>query len=256
MTIEQGKQKVVDTARAEVGYHEGANNWTKYADDPDIIRLYGSSKQNLAWCGTFANWVYMKAFGYSIGSRLTYGGSAACANAAQLYKNNGAFVRTPQLADQAFYYVSGGINHSGIVVDVQDRAFYAVEGNYSDKVSLVRHNIYGSDVAGFGRPNWQIVSSIGETDSSTVPSTDTAKPVEGDHSLILPMLRTGSKGASVSLLQSLLTMRKFTCGEIDGDFGALTQAAVNKFQQWAKIAVDGVVGKDTWSELLKIERIG
>lgn len=249
MTIEQAKEKVVSVARAEVGYHEGANNWTKYADDPDIIRLYGSSKQNLAWCGTFANWVYMKAFDYSIGSRLTYGGSAACANAAQLYKQNGAFVRTPQLADQAFYYVSGGINHTGIVVDIQDRAFYAVEGNYSDKVSLVRHNIYGSDVAGFGRPNWQIVSSTGETVSST-------EPVEEDHSLTLPMLRTGSKGASVSLLQSLLTMRKFTCGEIDGDFGALTQAAVNRFQKWAKIGVDGVVGKDTWTELLKIERIG
>lgn len=252
MTIEQGKQKVVDTARAEVGYHEGANNYTKYADDPNVIKLYGGSKQNLAWCGTFANWVYMKAFGYSIGSRLTYGGSAACANAAQLYKNNGAFVRTPQLADQAFYYASGGINHTGIVVDVQDRAFYAVEGNYSDKVSLVRHNIYGSDVAGFGRPNWQIVSSIGETDSSTVPSTDTAKPVEEEHKLTLPLLSYGSTGTAVALLQSLLTMWGFECGKFDGEFGALTQAAVNRFQQWAKLIVDGIVGNQTWMALMKV----
>ena len=248
MTIEQGKQKVVDTARAEVGYHEGANNWTKYADDPNVIKLYGSSKQNLAWCGTFANWVYMKAFGYDIGSRLTYGGSAACANAAQLYKNHGAFTRTPQLADQAFYYASGGINHTGIVVDIQDHAFYAVEGNYSDKVSLVRHNIYGSDVAGFGRPDWGIISN----DSGKV---DTVEPVEEDHSLILPLLRTGSVGTSVSLLQSLLSLRKFPCGEIDGEFGPLTQAAVNRFQKWAKISVDGVCGKDTWIALLTIERI-
>ena len=252
MTIEQAKANVVSVARAEVGYHEGANNYTKYADDPNVIKLYGSSKQNLAWCGTFANWVYMKAFGYSIGSRLTYGGSAACANAAQLYKNNGAFVRTPQLADQAFYYASEGINHTGIVVDIQDRAFYAVEGNYSDKVSLVRHNIYGSDVAGFGRPNWQIVSSIGETDSSTVPSTDTAKPVEEKHKLTLPLLSYGSTGTAVALLQSLLTMWGFECGKIDGEFGALTQAAVNRFQQWAKLSVDGIVGNLTWMALMKV----
>lgn len=252
MTIEEAKEKVVSVARAEVGYHEGANNYTKYADDPNVIKLYGGSKQNLAWCGTFANWVYMKAFGYSIGSRLTYGGSAACANAAQLYKNNGAFVRTPQLADQAFYYVNNGINHTGIVVDIQDRAFYAVEGNYSDKVSLVRHNIYGSDVAGFGRPNWQIVSSTGETDSSTVPSTDTAKPVEDEHKLTLPLLSYGSTGTAVALLQSLLTMWGFECGKIDGEFGALTQAAVNRFQQWAKLIVDGIVGSQTWMALMKV----
>lgn len=256
MTIEQGKQKVVDTARAEVGYHEGANNYTKYADDPNVIKLYGSSKQNLAWCGTFANWVYMKAFGYSIGSRLTYGGSAACANAAQLYKNNGAFVRTPQLADQAFYYASGGINHTGIVVDIQDRAFYAVEGNYSDKVSIVRRNIYGSDVAGFGRPNWSIVSNeslntVPNTDSSLKNDADSLKTE--DHSLILPVLRYGSKGVTVALAQSALTVRGFTCGEIDGEFGPLTQAAVNRFQTWAKISVDGVCGKDTWTALLKWE---
>lgn len=249
MTIEEAKANVVSVARAEVGYHEGGDNYTKYADDPMIAKLYGWKPQNKAWCGTFVNWCFLTAFGYDIGSRLTYGGSAACKNAADYYKANNAFVRQPQLGDQAFFYSNGGINHTGIVVDVQDRAFYAVEGNYSDKVSLVRHNIYGSDVAGFGRPNWGIISSTGGTVSST-------KPVEEDHSLILPVLRYGSKGVAVILWQSLLSLRKFPCGEIDGDFGALTQAATNRFQEWAKIAVDGVVGKDTWTELLKIERIG
>ena len=252
MTIEQAKEKVVSVARAEVGYHEGANNWTKYADDHDIIRLYGSSKQNLAWCGTFANWVYMKAFGYSIGSRLTYGGSAACNNAAQLYKNHGAFTRTPQLADQAFYYISGGINHTGIVVDIQDRAFYAVEGNYSDKVSLVRHNIYGSDVAGFGRPNWKLVQENDLTDGKETVSAEKPDKLNlEDHSLILPVLRYGSKGVAVTLWQTLLTMRNFPCGEIDGDFGALTQAATFRLQEWSKISVDGVVGNESWTASLK-----
>lgn len=258
MTIEQAKEKVVSVARAEVGYHEGANNYVKYSDDPLIERLYGWKPQNQPWCGTFVNWCFLTAFGYDIGSRLTYGGSAACKNAADYYKANNAFVRQPQLGDQAFYYASGGINHTGIVVDIQDRAFYAVEGNYSDKVSLVRHNIYGSDVAGFGRPNWSIIS-----DSGNIPDNSAEKPQKQEenfsdekHELILPVLRYGSKGVAVTLWQTLLTMRNFPCGEIDGDFGALTQAATNRLQEWAKISVDGVVGKDSWTENLKIERIG
>lgn len=252
MTIEKAKAKVVSVARAEVGYREGANNWTKYAADPNITKLYGWTPQNQPWCCTFVNWCFMTAFGYDIGSRLTFGGTAACNNSAQLFKNHGAFTNSPQLGDQAFYYSGSGINHTGIVVEVSGNSFTAVEGNYSDKVSYVKHQITQRDVAGFGRPNWQIVSSIGETDSSTVPSTDTAKPVEDEHKLTLPLLSYGSTGTAVALLQSLLTMWGFECGKIDGEFGALTQAAVNRFQQWAKLSVDGIVGSQTWMALMKV----
>lgn len=31
MTISQAKQKLIKVALAEVGYHEGQNNWNKYA---------------------------------------------------------------------------------------------------------------------------------------------------------------------------------------------------------------------------------
>ena len=252
MTIEEAKANVVSVARAEVGYREGANNYNKFADDPGIERLYGWKPQNQPWCCVFANWVYLKAFGFDIGSRLTYGGSAACAVSASYFREHGELVNQPQIGDQSFYYSGSGINHTGIVVDVSNNSFYAVEGNYSDKVSLVKHQISGRDIAGFGRPNWEIVSS-----------TDTAKPVEENggkqgkveenHNLVLPILRTGSTGNAVVLLQSLLTMRGFTCGKYDGEFGPLTQAAVNRFQKWAKISVDGVCGKDTWTALLKWE---
>ena len=252
MTIEQGKAKVVSVARAEVGYHEGANNYVKYSDDPLIERLYGWKPQNQPWCGTFVNWCFLTAFGYSIGSKLTYGGSAACKNAADYYKANNAFVRQPQLGDQAFFYSNGGINHTGIVVVVDNSAFYSVEGNYTDKVSLVRHNVYGSDVAGFGRPNWKLVQENELTDGKETVSTEKPDKLNlEDHSLILPVLRYGSKGVAVKLWQTLLTMRNFPCGEIDGDFGALTQAATNRLQEWAEISVDGVVGNESWTASLK-----
>lgn len=255
VTIEEAKAKVVSVARAEVGYREGSNNYNKFADDPGIERLYGWKPQNQPWCCVFANWVYLTAFGFDIGSRLTYGGSAACAVSASYFREHGALVNQPQIGDQSFYYSGSGINHTGIVVDVSSNSFYAVEGNYSDKVSLVKHQISGRDIAGFGRPNWSIISEIEYYSSSEIPKNgeNWKNNVQSEeHSLILPMLRTGSKGNAVALLQSLLTIRGFTCGKYDGEFGPLTQAAVNRFQKWANLAVDGVVGKDTWTALLKM----
>lgn len=32
MTLEEAKKKLLDTARAEMGYHEGYNNYIKYAE--------------------------------------------------------------------------------------------------------------------------------------------------------------------------------------------------------------------------------
>ena len=253
VTIEEAKAKVVSVARSEVGYREGANNYNKFADDPGIERLYGWKPQNQPWCCVFANWVYLTAFGFDIGSRLTYGGSAACAVSASHFREHGALVNQPQIGDQSFYYSGGGINHTGIVVDVSSNSFYAVEGNYSDKVSLVKHQISGRDIAGFGRPDWKLIQNNALTEENEIVSAENPEKLTlEDHSLILPMLRTGSKGNAVALLQSLLTMRDFTCGEIDGEFGPLTQAAVNRFQKWARISVDGVCGKDTWTALLKM----
>lgn len=250
MTKQEAVNKLVSVAKAELGYREGSNNWNKYADDPNIMKLYGWTPQNQPWCCTFANWCYMTAFGYDIGSQLTYGGTAACSLSASLFRNHGAFVSTPEVGDQAFYYSGGGINHTGIVVAISGNYFTAVEGNYSDKVSSVQHRLGGSDIAGFGRPDWALVSgssSTGEVATNPSPPTN---PVEENHDLILPLIRMGSASVYVTLAQSLLNARGFNAGTIDGEFGAITQAAVNAAQRHFKIGVDGVIGKDTWTALM------
>ncbi|MDD7184097.1 MAG: peptidoglycan-binding domain-containing protein [Oscillospiraceae bacterium] len=38
---------------------------------------------------------------------------------------------------------------------------------------------------------------------------------------------------------------------MDGDFGFDTESAVKQFQKNSGIEVDGIVGKDTWSELMR-----
>ncbi|MDZ7621290.1 MAG: peptidoglycan-binding domain-containing protein [Candidatus Competibacteraceae bacterium] len=70
------------------------------------------------------------------------------------------------------------------------------------------------------------------------------------------VLRKGSKGQEVKLLQSLLNQKvpvpKLPQGRKlveDGDFGNNTDAAVRTFQQQNRLTVDGIVGGKTWAAL-------
>ncbi len=65
----------------------------------------------------------------------------------------------------------------------------------------------------------------------------------------LPQIKKGNSGQYVSILQRLLNRRKYKLSE-DGIFGKLTEAAVLEFQKKSNIAVDGIVGKNTWHAIL------
>lgn len=67
----------------------------------------------------------------------------------------------------------------------------------------------------------------------------------------LNVLRKGSQGKQVKTLQHLLTAVGCECGNTDGIFGSRTLIAVKVFQKAKGLTVDGVVGKDTWTALLK-----
>lgn len=63
-------------------------------------------------------------------------------------------------------------------------------------------------------------------------------------------LHSGSHGADVRCLQRILVMIKLLGYEqIDGAFGAKTEAAVRSFQQGEGLTVDGIVGPQTWVAL-------
>lgn len=67
----------------------------------------------------------------------------------------------------------------------------------------------------------------------------------------LNTLRGGSTGQQVKTLQRLLNSMGYACGAVDGIFGDKTLVAVKKFQTAERLDVDGVVGRDTWTALLK-----
>lgn len=70
------------------------------------------------------------------------------------------------------------------------------------------------------------------------------------------MVRQGSRGASVQILQMLLKDARFYAGAIDGEFGPRTEAAVKKFQQDRQLKpVDGIVGRQTWAALAQMAQM-
>jgi hypothetical protein len=64
-----------------------------------------------------------------------------------------------------------------------------------------------------------------------------------------PVLREGSNGESVRLLQSALSVLGYKLGGIDGVFGEKTEKAVKAFQRDNDLADDGVCGPKTWTAL-------
>lgn len=67
-----------------------------------------------------------------------------------------------------------------------------------------------------------------------------------------PLLMEGAKGQVVKLLQERLgnTFRIGVAGGYDGIFGDGTKRAVMEFQKQKSLAIDGIVGENTWRRLL------
>ena len=68
-----------------------------------------------------------------------------------------------------------------------------------------------------------------------------------------PTLSDGSTGVAVRGLQRMLITREYDPGEIDGRFGAKTDAAVRAYQSDQGLDVDGIVGPKTWDKLRMVD---
>lgn len=64
-----------------------------------------------------------------------------------------------------------------------------------------------------------------------------------------PQIQMGSRGAYVMITQDDLNTLGYKTGGLDGIFGSNTQTAVRNYQQNKGLAVDGIVGCNTWRSL-------
>lgn len=117
---------------------------------------------------------------------------------------------------------------------------------------VVQSKLAGRGWAYWGKPKW--ISYTGKTEATTPtqPATTTPTASAGLTVTGLPVLRTGSESESVRSAQLLLIGRGYDCGpdRDDGEFGANTRKAVEKFQSAHGLEADGVVGPRTWARLI------
>lgn len=183
------KEKLLATARGEIGYLEkatnaylddvtynaGNKNYTKYARDLDALKtFYNTPKQGAAWCDVFTDWCFVKTFGADIAKKMLYQPDkslgAGCRFSAQYYKDNGAWYTQPEAGDQIFFSDSTGkFVHTGIVTAVTDKIVYTIEGNTSGAGGVIANGgavvakSYSrtyNRIAGYGRPDWAIVDKL------------------------------------------------------------------------------------------------
>lgn len=64
-----------------------------------------------------------------------------------------------------------------------------------------------------------------------------------------PVIKQGSKGVYVAVLQDALNTLGYNAGAIDGIFGNNTKNAVIRYQRARGLAQDGIVGCNTWRTL-------
>ncbi len=246
------KQKVIDLALHEVGYHEYGNNCTKYAADLDAIPgFYNGGKNGYAWCDVFVDWCFVKCYGVVGAKELLCQPDnslgAGCLYSANYFKNKGQFFKSnPQTGDQIFFsYKAGEVSHTGLVVAVSTTTVTTVEGNSSDAVQKKTYNISDSRIYGYGRPDWDGSVAV------EVPEEAVKKPYKyhmTEYSVSMRLLRRGDYGPQVVSMQAVLDAKGFPC-DADGEFGTETEKALKAFQKAVGLIDDGEYGGQSMNAL-------
>ncbi len=253
MTISEAINKVLDLARAEIGYHEkasnsqlddktansGSGNWTKYARDIDALGVTWGRKNGFAYCAEWCLWIFYKIFGIDLALAMLCSpnptGIPVCSYGVSYFKSAGRwFTSNPQAGDIIFFQSSGVISHQGIIEKVSGNIITTIEGNTSDMVARRTYVIGDEYILGYGRPKWELAADLSGISTS-----------------VKPTLRYGDRNSFVKELQESLIKLGYYCGPYgaDGDFGSGTLAAVKNFQNANGLEVDGIVGNITWGKI-------
>lgn len=234
----------------------GSNNYTCFGRDYD--KIMGTKLNGQSWCAMYLCIMFVLAYGLSAAKKLLGGNlfSYTPTGATQM----GAKHRTPKKGDAVFFYNSkmGRIAHVGLVIDVDSKKFYTMEGNTSSDVGVVRNGgsvnkkSYPLNYASayFATPCYGSVTASNSTTSEKKSAASSDKNAKNPYTTpgAKAIIKMGNKGESVKWLQWELNQWKSSL-KIDGIFGDDTLTQVKKFQKAKGLTVDGVVGANTIAKL-------
>ena len=148
----------------------------------------------------------------------------------------------PSTGCRTGYWTSGG--HYICIIGYDKKKGYLV----SDPATATRdgyHKLYGSAEDCFnGNVKHIFITNIRWKDD-----------VEYAHKFVMPTLKKGSKGKAVLNVQKQLRAIGHYNGNLDGDFGQLTEDAVRRFQKSRKLTVDGIFGLISATALYDLRRV-
>ena len=117
--------------------------------------------------------------------------------------------------------------------------------NKSESVTVV------NKTEGLAADNW--ISRLQAECNEQVFSNQIVDGIAGDKTLAgCPTLREGNKGNITKLLQEKLVSLGYNTNGVDGIFDSQTKAAVISYQKSRGLSQDGIVGQNTWRELLNL----
>ncbi len=120
--------------------------------------------------------------------------------------------------------------------------------------------VYVSAVQGAPEPPPMPVDTPPPTAIVTTAAPQTQKPTAVPTPDITPnseykMLKVGDKGDKVTTMQRRLAELGYYTGDVDGRFGNQTRRAVERFQYYQGLQVDGIAGKSTLTVLYESDKV-
>ena len=220
------KNKIIALAIEQLG-----NNYTTYCKDMGY-------SYRIEWCACFISWLAKKL---KITDIIPV--DMSCNSQIKKFKALGVWHTDSNIQSGDILYYdwdsSGDADHVGIVEKANNSLLTVIEGNNGnypdDKVR--RREIYSESflIFGYARPKYPTLEN------------------KSDINISFPTIRKGDTGTAVKVLQLALVAYEYNIGKYgpDGEFGLDTENAVKRFQKNSGIEVDGIVGKNTWSNLMK-----
>ena len=259
MTETQIRQRVVAAAKAWLGCNEADGSHRQIVDvynsHRPLARGY-ALKYTDAWCAGFVSAVAIK-----LGLTDIMPTEVGVWNMIELYRKLGRWQESdsyvPKPGDVIMYAWSdngvgdctSGASHVGIVVACDGKTITVIEGNKANAVGYREIAVNGRYIRGFGLPDYASKATENEP-VSPAPATNKEETIKME----LRMLKRGMSGNDVRAAMLLMKDKgyyPYTIPASDKLFGPKMEAGVRKMQAEHNLGVDGLIGFNSWTFLLK-----
>ena len=256
MTESQIREKVVAAAKAWLGCNEADGSHRQIVDVYNSHRPLARGyklQYGDAWCAGFVSAVAIKCGLTDImPTEVGVGEMIDLYRRLGRWKEQDSYVPSP--ADVIMYAwgdsgagdCQSGASHVGIVTSCDGKTITVIEGNKNNAVDYREIAVNGRYIRGFGLPDY--ASKATETDTPATAEKEATVNME------LRMLKKGMSGNDVRAAMLLMKDKGYYPDAIpatDKLFGPKMDAGVRKMQKEHNLGVDGIIGRNSWTYLLK-----